>query len=79
MRSSTLDQKELNVRAEQVFELMPGDYVFDVFVEDTGEVRVNMQELDEDGDYANFDYKPDMTERPEALAYLMGERDNFND
>lgn len=79
MKQSNLDQKELNRRADQVFALMPGDYIFDVFVEDDGRVRVNMQELGEDGDYVNFNYEPDMTDRPEALAYLMGERDDFND
>jgi hypothetical protein len=39
-----------------------------------------MQEMDEDGNISSiFDYEPDMTERPEALAYLMGDRDDFND
>ena len=31
------------------------------------------------GDTVIFDYEPDMTDRPEALDYLMGKRDDFND
>ena len=80
MESSNLNQEELNKRAEEVFDLSIGDYVYDVFVEDDGSVRIPMRELSNlDGDYVDFDYKPDMTERPEALDYLMGKRDNFND
>lgn len=80
MESSNLNQEELNKRADEVFDLSIGDYVYDVFVEDDGTVRIQMRELsDLDGDYVDFDYKPDMTERPEALDYLMGKRDNFND
>jgi len=80
MEMSNLDQEELNKRANEVFDLSIGDYVYDVFVEDDGTVRIPMRELsDLDGDYVDFDYKPDMTERPEALEYLMGKRDNFND
>ena len=66
-------------RADEVFDLRVGDFIYDVFVEDDGTVRIPMQELGDDGDYVDFDYKPDMTERPEALDYLMGKRDDFDD
>jgi len=80
MESSNLNQEELNKRAEEVFDLSIGDYVYDVFVEDDGLVRIPMRELsDLDGDYVDFNYLPDMKERPEALDYLMGKRDDFND
>ena len=80
MEMSNLDQKELNKRAGEVFDLKIGDYVYDVCVEDDGSVRIPMRELsDLDGDWVDFDYLPDMTERPEALEYLMGKRDDFND
>lgn len=79
MEQSVLDQEELNKRADEVFVLGIGDYVYDVFVEDDGSVKIPMRELSEDGEYVDFDYRPDMTERPEALEYLMGKRDNFND
>ena len=80
MELSNLSQEELNKRAEEVFDLSIGDYIYDVIVEDDGSVRIPMRELsDVDGDYLDFDYLPDMTERPEALDYLMGKRDDFND
>lgn len=80
MEISNLNQKELNKRAEEVFDLSIGDYVYDVIVEDDGSVKIPMREINNlDGDYVDFDYKPDMSERPEALDYLLGKRDNFND
>ena len=79
MESSNLNQTELNRRAEEVFDLKIGDYVFDVIIEDDGHVIIPMHELGSDGDYIDFDYLPDMSERPEALDYLLGKRDNFND
>ena len=80
MEMSNLDQEELNKRAGEVFDLKIGDYVYDVCVEDDGSVKIPMRELsDLDGDWVDFDYLPDMTERPEALEYLMGKRDDFND
>ena len=80
MEMSNLDQEELNKRAGEVFDLKIGDYVYDVCVEDDGSVRSPMRELsDLDGDWVDFDYLPDMKDRPEALEYLMGKRDNFND
>lgn len=80
MESSNLNQEELNKRAEEVFDLSIGDYVYDVFVEDNGSVRIPMRELSTlDGDYVDFDYLPDMSDRPEALDYLMGKRNDFAD
>ena len=80
METSNLDQEELNKRAGEVFDLRIGDYVYDVCVEDDGSVRIPMRELsDLDGDWVDFDYLPDMTERQQALEYLMGKRDDFND
>lgn len=78
MSISKLDQQELNRRAAEVFELQEDDYIYSIEQIDD-KVYVNMSEVDEKGNTVIFDYIPDMTERPEALAYLMGERDNFND
>lgn len=75
---TTLNLTELNKRAEEVFDLQEGDYIFDVEVI-YGQVYVNMEEITEKGDIVIFDYKPDMSERPQALAYLLGQRDDFND
>jgi len=69
-----LSFEELNKRADEVFLLDEGDEVFSVDGEGNC-VRVRM--MDKDG--LEFDLMPDMTERPEALAYLKGERDDFND
>lgn len=78
MSISKLNQQELNHRAAEVFELQEDDYIYSI--EQIGDrVYVNMSEVDEKGNTVIFDYIPDMTERPEALAYLMGERDNFDD
>ena len=79
MEQSNLDQTELNKRADEVFDLREGDFIYDVFIEDDGGVKVSMRELDEDGDYVDFNYLPDMSDRPQALDYLMGKRDDFND
>lgn len=79
MKRTKLNQDELNKRSEEVFDLQEGDFIYDVSVDDEGTVYVNMCELDQSGQYVIFDYQPDMTERPEALEYLLGERDDFND
>jgi hypothetical protein len=78
MKKTKLDSKELNKRCEEVFELQEDDYIYDVIVDDDN-VVVNMTELDQSGQFVIFDYLPDMSERPEALQYLMGERDTFSD
>lgn len=69
-----LSFEELNKRADEVFLLDEGDEVISVSGEGNC-VRVRM--IDKDG--LEFDLMPDMTERPEALAYLKGERNDFHD
>ena len=75
--NSNLD--ELNKRSSEVFELQQDDYIWGISIAKDGTVLVNMEEVTQDGDTVIFDYKPDMTDRPEALDYLMGKRDDFND
>lgn len=82
MTRTILTEKELNKRAAEVFELQEGDYIYDVIVNDDGKVSVNMEEVgtkQENFRIVNFDYEPDMNERPEALDYLLGLRNDFND
>ncbi len=79
MTKTVLNLDELNKRAEEVFDLQVDDYIWDVSVTDDNKVLVNMEEVDENGRIMIFDYEPDMTERPEALDYLLGRRDDFND
>ena len=69
-----LSFEELNKRADEVFCLDEGDEIISVSGEGSC-VRVRM--IDKDG--LEFDLMPDMTERPEALAYLKGERNDFHD
>lgn len=73
-----LDLLELNKRANEVFVLEEGDFIYDIKVEDNT-VKIKMEELDDVGNRFVFDYEPDMTNRPEALDYLLGKRNDFND
>lgn len=71
---TALSFEELNRRANEVFFFDEGDEI--VSVEGKGDyVIIKMQ--NKDGFV--FDYLPDMTGRPQALAYLKGERDDFDD
>lgn len=80
MRNTKLDIDKINSRCKEVFDMQEGDFVWNIYLTDDSQLLVEMQEMDEDGNISSiFDYEPDMTERPEALAYLMGERDDFND
>ncbi len=70
-----LSFEELNKRADEVFCLDEGDLIVSVDGEnDSTRVRI-YNEISG----LEWDLMPDMTDRPEALAYLKGERDNFND
>ena len=73
-KKTKLHYEELNKRVNEVFDMNEGEKCYGLFVEDNGTVRVCL----EDSDFV-FDYLPDMSERPEALQYLMGERDSFSD
>lgn len=73
-KKTKLNYEELNKRINEVFDMNEGEKCYGLFVEDNGTVRVCL----EDSEFV-FDYLPDMTERPEALQYLMGERDSFSD
>ena len=70
-----IDFAELQKRADEVFCLDEGDLVISVDGEkDSTRIRMynKISGLE-------WDLLPDMTERPEALAYLKGERGDFND
>ena len=70
-----LNFAELQKRADEVFCLDEGDLVISVKGEKDS-VRVRMYN---EISGLEWDLLPDMTERPEALAYLKGERGDFND
>ena len=70
-----LSFEELQKRAEEVFLLDEGDLIISVDGEnDSTRVRI-FNEISG----LEWDLMPDMTERPQALAYLKGERNDFND
>lgn len=70
-----LSFEELNKRADEVFCLDEGDLVISIDGEKDS-VRVRMYN---EISGLEWDLLPDMTERPEALDYLKGERGDFND
>lgn len=75
-----MTQKEFNKRCHEVFLAREGDefyYVEEVFSDDR--ILIAMSEIDDDGERNTFYYEAYMIERPESLAYLLGERDDFTD
>ena len=66
---------ELQKRADEVFCLDEGDLVISV----DGEKDSTRVRMYNEISGLEWDFMPDMIERPEALAYLKGERDDFND
>jgi hypothetical protein len=73
-----LTQFEFNQRCHEVFVTKETDNFFDIEVEGD-RVSIWMSERDQDGEEISFTYEPDMSERPESLDYLLGNRNDFND
>jgi len=76
-----MTQKEFNRRCYEVFEPLDGDSY--QFMEMNGEQPIihflGKVYVGEEFSIMPFAYEPDMSDRPQALAYLKGERDDFND
>lgn len=72
---------ELNSRVEKVFDLKETEAVFNAFVEKGGQLVIVIEDCgaDSEWDTITHEYRPNMKDRPQALAYIMGERNNFND
>ena len=70
-----IDFVELQKRADKVFCLDEGDLVISV----DGEKDSTRIRMYNEISGLEWDFMPDMTERPESLSYLKGERDDFND
>ena len=70
-----IDFVELQKRANEVFLLDEGDLIISV----DGEKDSTRIRMYNEISGLEWDLLPDMTERPEALAYLKGERGDFND
>lgn len=74
-----MEQKEFQRRCEEVFDTQEDEEYYSIDITPEGEVVINMSEINETGQFIIFDYIPDMTNRPEALDYLLGARNDFND
>ena len=70
-----IDFTELQKRVVEVFFLDEGDLVISV----DGEKDSTRIRMYNEISGLEWDLLPDMTERPEALSYLKGERGDFND
>lgn len=82
MERGKLEQDEFEKRCDEVFDTQLGEEYYGIRIEDDGQVYIEMGETGTKAEqfrWVYFDYKPDMTDRPEALDYLMGKRDDFND
>ena len=66
---------ELQKRADEVFCLDEGDFVISV----DGEKDSTRIRMYNEISGLEWDLLPDMTERQQALEYLMGKPDDFND
>ena len=70
-----LSFEKLQQRADEVFLLDEGDLIISV----DGEGNNTRVRMFNEITGLEWDLMPDMTERPQALAYLKGERNDFND
>ena len=74
MERTILKHTELNRRVNEVFDLKNHETVWDVCVDNMDNVRVALEDEE-----TEWDYIPNMNERPQALDYILGKRDDFND
>ena len=75
-----MKQEEFNRRCGEVFDLNEGEECYSICRHYTKQGEVDKIVIAmRDKDFIYFTYEPDMSERPQALAYLFGERSDFND
>ena len=80
MKYGKLEQEEFEKRCKKVFLTSETDHFYKICVDTNGNVDIEAAELDESIPCSfYFHYKPNMKTRPQALAYLLGKRDDFND
>ena len=78
--ASNLPLEELRIRAGKVFILQENKQVWDVIHDTTlNKTQIIIEETYSNGNSIIFKYEPNMQQRPEALAYLLGKRKDFND
>lgn len=73
-----MENQEFNKRCCEVFEDEGSIHFHSIKIENDN-IKIAMSEIDENGNIMDFDYCPDMSDRPQALDYLLGKRNNFND
>ena len=74
-----MTQQEFQKRCENVFDTQVGDEFYSIEIDRWDNVLIDMSEIDEKGNRVAFYYIPNMKERPQALDYLLGKRDDFDD
>ena len=74
-----MTQQEFQKRCEDVFVAQVGDEFYSIEIDKWNNVSIDMSEIDEKGNRIALYYTPNMEERPQALDYLLGKRDDFND
>ena len=70
-----LSFEELQKRADKVFLLDEGDIITDV----SGDVNATRVRIYNKNTGLEWNLMPDMSGRPQALDYLLGNREDFND
>jgi len=85
-KQTKLDKIEFQKRAHEVFLFAEGEepldiYVFSKYCDGSYVNQTIYLSVEVNCRYTSYitDYKLDMTDRPTALAYLLGERDDFSD
>lgn len=73
-----LTNEEFQRRCEKVFIANKNDVFYDIYIIEN-QVCILMDEMDDENNPVSFVYKPDMSMRPQALDYLLGRREDFND
>ena len=80
MEIGRLSQEEFEKRCTEVFETQEDEEYYLIYINDNNQVCIEMCEVEpKTGCWVCFEYNPNMEDRPEALDYLMGKRNDFND
>lgn len=73
-----MTQKDFDKRCKEVFITQEGDEFYAINTNGS-DVCIAMKETDPNGEELFFNYFPDMSDREQALDYLLGKRNDFND
>ena len=82
MKTGKLSYDEFDKRCREVFDIYADEECYYITVDDDNNVTISMGGIGDKSEqfrWVHFDYEPDMTDSPQALAYLLGETDEFDD